>query len=344
MGKNISVFDKVFTDSVRSYTKAHSTPYLQVGTGQRYSLILNTPTNPEKSQYYIQIESRERPTVTIGYAVLNYGSKPAIAPSPPPSPVLTLPNTTYDFLEYALSPLRQSDIDAFPTAAEVTRRVTIRVHQHVAGQTIWLEDGLPWTESTPKEPYLVSLYKNDTLEFPSMERALANNGLDPVTSAFPAQVGEVLEIIIQNTGADANGLDVHPWHAHGGHYYDIGSGNGTYNATANEEKLVGYNPMKRDTTMLYRYEKTTPNGTMAGWRAWRLRVQDPGVWMVHCHILQHMVMGMQTVWVMGNETEVLGKVPRPEVEGYLIYGGSVNGNESHAPNVVHYFDDWTTSQ
>ena len=101
MGKNISVFDKVFTDSIRSYTKAHSTPYLQVGTGQRYSLILNTPTSPEKSQYYIQIESRERPTVTIGYAVLNYGSKPAIAPSPPrhqSSPFQTPPTTSLNML------------------------------------------------------------------------------------------------------------------------------------------------------------------------------------------------------------------------------------------------------
>jgi hypothetical protein len=47
---------------------------------------------------------------------------------------------------------------------------------------------------------------------------------------------------------------------------------------------------------------------------------------------------MQTVWVMGNETEVLGKVPRPEVEGYLTYGGNVYGNESHWPTVVHYND------
>ena len=47
---------------------------------------------------------------------------------------------------------------------------------------------------------------------------------------------------------------------------------------------------------------------------------------------------MQTVWVMGNETEVLGKVPRPEVEGYLAYGGDVYGNESHWPTVVHYND------
>ena len=54
--------------------------------------------------------------------------------------------------------------------------------------------------------------------------------------------------------------------------------------------------------------------------------------------------GMQTVWVMGNETEVLGKVPRPEVEGYLAYGGDVYGNESHWPTVVDYNDAWADNQ
>lgn len=54
--------------------------------------------------------------------------------------------------------------------------------------------------------------------------------------------------------------------------------------------------------------------------------------------------GMQTVWVMGNETEVLDRVPRPEVEGYLTYGGNVYGNESHWPEVVHYNDLWAENQ
>jgi L-ascorbate oxidase len=125
-----------------------------------------------------------------------------------------------------------------------------------------------------------------------MSRALANNGLDPITRAFPAQIGEVLEIVIQNTGADAGGLDAHPFHAHGSHYWDLGSGNGTYNATANEAKWKEStgSPVLRDTTVLYRYEMTTKNGTDAGWRAWRLRITEPGVWMVHCHILEHMLM------------------------------------------------------
>jgi len=48
-----------------------------------------------------------------------------------------------------------------------------------------------------------------------------------------------------------------------------------------------------------------------------------------------LTVGMQTVWVMGNETEVLN-IPINDVEGYLDYGGNVNGNDTHAPRVVHF--------
>lgn len=33
-----------------------------------------------------------------------------------------------------------------------------------------------------------------------------------------------------------------------------------------------------------------------------------------------MIMGMQTVWVMGDRKDIL-KLPKPQVEGYLTYGG-----------------------
>jgi L-ascorbate oxidase len=80
-------------------------------------------------------------------------------------------------------------------------------------------------------------------------------------------------------------------HAHGGHYWDLGSGNGPYNASENEKKLNGYTPVRRDTTMLYRYATSGTLNTTAGWRAWRVKVDDTGIWMMHCHILQHMIMG-----------------------------------------------------
>lgn len=82
------------------------------------------------------------------------------------------------------------------------------------------------------------------------------------------------------------GLDFHPFHAHGGHYFDIGSGNGTYDLAENEKKLQNYNPVMRDTTNLYRYGDKSNVGTETGWRAWRLRVEDAGVWMV-CDFYVH---------------------------------------------------------
>ncbi|TVY45554.1 Multicopper oxidase [Lachnellula subtilissima] len=305
------------------YTQPHSTSFLQLGTGQRFSALLHTKANPEKSTYYLQLECRERPTLTRGFAVLNYGPRPSTPFTPPSQPPLTLPNTTLGFLDYELHPFSTPKDGAFPTAQEVTRRVTITVHQRVSGQTVWIENHYDWTTAFPAEPYLVSLYKNDSIEFPSMERALANNGIDPISRAFPAQIGEVLEIVIQNTGADAGGLDIHPFHAHGAHYWDLGSGNGTYDATTNEAKIAASGPpIQRDTTMLYRYAMSTANGTDMGWRAWRLKITEPG-----------------TIWVMGNETEVLGKVKRPDVQGYLEYGGSVYGNENRWPSVVHFTDN-----
>jgi len=45
---------------------------------------------------------------------------------------------------------------------------------------------------------------------------------------------------------------------------------------------------------------------------------------------------------MGNQTEILGRIDRPGVEGYLTYGGSVVGNETKPPEVVEFFplSDW----
>lgn len=267
------------------YVKNHLISHLQIANGQRFGVLLHTKSKPNKKTYTFQLESRERPTVTTSYAVLAYSdkAKPYSNTSntyyPPTSPPLKVPETDLNFLEYALQPRSKKQTQDFPTAEEVTRRVKITAHQRVDGQTTWISNGYSWFESFPKEPYLVSLYKNHVDSFPNMTRALQNGGIDPVTRAFPARMGEVIEIVIQNTGADKGGLDTHPWHAHGAHYWDLGSGNGSYDSVANEKKIVesGNHPVKRDTTMLYRYAKTTGNNTEMGWRAWRIRVDTPGV-------------------------------------------------------------------
>ena len=285
------------------YNRPVSVDHLQLGSGQRFDALVRTKTAEElaadgnRSTYYIQWETRDRPSTYTGYGVLRYRPEATI-PAAPSSPLLRLPETMYDWLEYTLTPLNPAENQA-PTAEEVTRRIIIPCEQLVnpkTRQTVWELAHLSWTDASVDVPVLVDIYKRGEAAVPDWEAAQKNYGWDPRTLSFPARVGEVLEIVFQNTGSLVNNsgaVESHPFHAHGQHYYDIGSGNGTYDPAANEAKIqqLGYQPVRRDTTMLYQYVSKTVPGGPAGWRAWRIRVMDPGVWMIHCHILEHMMMG-----------------------------------------------------
>lgn len=365
------------------YTQPATTERMQLGSGQRFDVLFRTKTLAElqamnKTDFFFQFETRDRPAVYRGYGVLRYttttnppNNNTAAAPLPPaPStPVFNLPNITYDWLESTLQPLYPDP--SFPTLSEVTRRIVINASQLInptTNQTIWELNGLAWNELIAyPTPLLVDIYLRGDAAMPDFDRATRGNdskGWDPVTKSFPARVGEVLEIVLQNTGSlvrNNGGVDVHPFHAHGQHYYDLGGGNGSYDAAAVDRARAeaGYAPVKRDTTMLYRYTTTTVAGAAAGWRAWRIRVTDPGVWMVHCHTLQHMVMGksllvlpaecimmklivrlslgMQSVWVVGNASQIQS-MPTELSSGYFTFGGSVYGNETYPAEVCEQFD------
>lgn len=343
------------------YTQPAVTERMQIGSGQRFDVLFKTKTQAEldaagKTDFYIQFETRDRPSVYQGFGVLRYTSAscpggkeeeeeeaPPLAKAPA-TPPFNLTTKVYDWLERTLQPL-EPDPD-FPTLQEVTRRIVIDAVQlldPVTGQTIWQLNGLNWNEVVAYQvPLLVDIYLRGEEAVPDYEAALANHGWDPRTKSYPAKVGEVLEIVFQNTGSlvrNNGGVDFHPFHAHGEHYYDLGSGNGTYDANKTEAARVkaGYTPVLRDTTMLHRYTSRTTAGADAGWRAWRIRVKYPGVWMIHCHVLQHMIMGMQSVWVVGNASEIQ-KTPTELSLGYFNFGGSVTGNDTHDPQVYEQFD------
>jgi len=343
-----------------SYTKKHNVDFLQISTGQRFSTLIKTKTCDQlaadnKLQYYMQMETRERPANATAFAILEYSDICNFTPTTglskktfPTKKPLSLPPTQLGWLDYVLEPLKDNN---FPALSEVTRRVTITTQQIINSTNItvhnppsdnnaiiWDENNTTWTEYIEPVPYLVALYVDEKTYLPDMQRAIANEGVDPVTRTFPAEIGEVLEIVIQNSGSTGGGLDVHSFHFHGKHYYDIGSGNGTYNVNENELKLADTMPVLRDTTLLYKYGTKIAPGTNAGWRAFRLRVTDPGVWMLHCHISQHSLMGQNTVWVFGNSSDLV-KVPSPMVQGYLTFGGDVYGNETHHPKVIHFHEE-----
>ncbi|KAI8302091.1 Cytochrome P450 monooxygenase alt3 [Colletotrichum sp. SAR11_240] len=325
-----------------AYTKPHSENIMQLSSGQRFDVIFKAKTEEELNgtgDFLIQMETKDRPKVYQGYGVLRYYKATTQINKAPATPPLTFSTKPYEWAEYALEPLVPNN---FPKASEVTRTINIDSRQLSTQSIIWQINGLEWNETSSPfpgdKPYLVNIYEQGEAAMPNYTAAMNNNGWDPTTLTWPAKLGEVLEIVWHNTGSLVNnggGVDFHPFHAHGGHFWDIGSGNGTYNQTENEEKLKNYNPVKRDTTNLYRYGEKTTSGANAGWRAWRLRVEDAGVWMIHCHILQHMVMGMQTVWVMGDYKDI-AVLPLLDTAGYLQFGGNSTGNSTDAPTAILY--------
>lgn len=327
------------------YVQPYPVEYIQLGSGQRYDVLLTTKSEEEieadgKDTYYIQYETLDRSSTLRGYAALKYLTAPAkgkrqqfrpgrqerqgrqgysyspsssfdrsddsVDPSilqPPSSPPLSLPSDNNEWLEYSLEPLFP-DLSVCPTLAEVTRRIVIDAQLLITGSsddTVWQLAGLSWSDDDQPIPLLVDIYQRGQDAIPDYETAMNNYGWDPNTKAFPVRIGEVLEIVIQNTGAiNADGNDqgsglveAHPFHIHGQHVWDVGSGDGTYDAEANEKKIknLGWKPVRRDTSMLYKFQNTVDPGAFAGWRAWRIRVDYAGVWMLHCHTLGHMVHG-----------------------------------------------------
>ncbi|KAK3292385.1 Cupredoxin [Chaetomium fimeti] len=330
------------------YNSAVPVDRIQLGGGQRFDVILQTKTVEElgdKATYFLQFETRDRPETYRGYGVLRYNVNSPVPPAPV-VPVLALPARVNDWLEYTLQPLDPSN-DPCPTPEEVTRRVTLLAEEKqdpITGRLAWHLAHMTWTDESRDKPVLVDIYERGQPAIPDYEAAVANFGWDPANRLFAARKDEVLEIVIQNTGSQFSGaagiVETHPFHAHGARYYDIGGGPGLYDADANNAKLaaLNYKPIKRDTTMMYRYgDGRVAPGAPAGWRAWRMRMSHPGVWMVHCHVLGHMIMGMESLWVVGDAEDII-TIPLPASENYFTYGGSVYGSEVRAPAVYHYFD------
>ncbi|KAI5462075.1 multicopper oxidase-domain-containing protein [Mariannaea sp. PMI_226] len=88
----------------------------------------------------------------------------------------------------------------------------------------------------------------------------------------------------------------HPIHKHGNKMYQIGSGNGDFKWNSVDEAIKEIphqfnlvNPPRRDVFT------TPPAFTGVAWTVLRYHVINPGAWLLHCHINNHMMGGMMMV-------------------------------------------------
>jgi len=87
--------------------------------------------------------------------------------------------------------------------------------------------------------------------------------------------------VIQNTLAVP-----HPMHLHGHDFSILGSGNGTFDVSM-VSQLNFQNPPRRDVTVL-------PSDSVSGtaWTVIAFPTDNPGAWLMHCHIAYHVADGL----------------------------------------------------
>jgi iron transport multicopper oxidase len=133
--------------------------------------------------------------------------------------------------------------------------------------------------------------------------------------------GEIVEIVINNLNTN-----LHPWHMHG-HKFQVldrpdpnyGRFNGTYRP--------GYphkSPVKRDTFMLQDNS----------WGVIRFRADNPGVWLLHCHIELHTTSGFTVTIIEAPEvlTKTYHNIPQDHIDACKAYPMEFFGNAAGNSN------------
>ncbi|AES63403.2 laccase-14 [Medicago truncatula] len=95
-----------------------------------------------------------------------------------------------------------------------------------------------------------------------------------------------VELVLQGTNVLAS--DNHPVHLHGYSFYVIGWGFGNFDPKNDPKNYNLIDPP----------EETTVGVPNNGWVAIRFRADNPGMWLLHCHIERHATWGMSMVFLV----------------------------------------------
>ncbi|CAI7651800.1 unnamed protein product [Penicillium glandicola] len=282
--------------------------FLRVATGQRMGVLITT--KPDASQNFAIWDTMdvnmmfifENRTIPENYnpnatAWLVYDeAKPLPAP-----PVFNSIDFATDFVD---------DVDFVPADHEaILEPVNHQIILDTASEVI---DGVmrfTINGQTYIEPEVPSLYTANTVgpEFSS------NPAVYGQVNPFVVKYGDVVEIVINN-----HHNNLHPWHLHG-HQFQVLQrtpvDGGYYTGLGPN---VSTTPVRRDTIMVQNH----------GHAVLRFRADNPGVWMLHCHVEWHVESGLMATIIEAPETFAtsLHAPPKSHYDVCAAYPQLTSGN------------------
>ncbi|KAI7742865.1 hypothetical protein M8C21_027878, partial [Ambrosia artemisiifolia] len=305
----------VATDAV--YTKQFTTNVIMVGPGQTTDVLLTADQQP--GRYYMAARAyataRNAPfDNTTATAILEYKSATS-QPILPQLPFFNDTNTVTAFSNQIKSPGKVAvpmkiDENLFFTMGFGFFNCTpgprcqgpnnTRFGASMNNVSFVLPNRVSLLQAyTQKIP---NIYTTDFPPVPPLKFDYTGNvprGLwQPVkgTTLYKLKFGSSVQIVLQDTSIFST--EDHPVHLHGYHFYIVGQGFGNFNPSRDPANFNLFDPPQRNTI-------DVPVG---GWAAIRFVADNPGVWLMHCHIDTHLAWGFAMAFIVENgvgESETL---------------------------------------
>ncbi|KAI7744357.1 hypothetical protein M8C21_013810 [Ambrosia artemisiifolia] len=120
------------------------------------------------------------------------------------------------------------------------------------------------------------------------------------TKVYKLKYGAKVQIVLQGTSIFT--AENHPIHLHGYDFYILAEGFGNFNPATDTSKFNLVDPPLRNTASL----------PVNGWTVIRFVADNPGAWIMHCHLDVHIGWGLATVFLVDNgigEMETLQQPP-----------------------------------
>ncbi|KAG6433303.1 hypothetical protein SASPL_104911 [Salvia splendens] len=121
----------------------------------------------------------------------------------------------------------------------------------------------------------------------------------PGTKLYKLKYGETVQVVVQGTSIFT--AENHPIHLHGYDFYILAEGFGNFNPSRDSGKFNLIDPPLRNTA-------SVPVG---GWTVIRFLADNPGVWLMHCHLDVHIGWGLATAFLVDNGVGELETLEAP---------------------------------
>ncbi|XVF76745.1 hypothetical protein PTKIN_Ptkin13bG0291100 [Pterospermum kingtungense] len=164
-------------------------------------------------------------------------------------------------------------------------------------QAFFFKVGGVYTTDFPVKPPIGFDYTNATIIGNSSNRALFF--APKATKVTKLKFNSTVEMILQNTAIV--GVENHPMHIHGHNFHVLAQGFGNYNPATDRKKFNLVDPVMRNTIGV----------PVGGWAVIRFTANNPGVWIMHCHLDVHLSWGLASAFVVENGPTPATTLPPP---------------------------------